>query len=176
MESYQTLSLGRFEKGKTLMMPPTPEELKIIEAIGKVVIGVRLVREDASDTAQDKAYITKHNFAVGLAVDAILDPEENASIITAIRQHVATMQHKIEMATSFRVNDTVSIEKRHHHKWAIKNADNRVLNKHKVWEYEPFPSGRDEAFKARARFDSYEEALDFYNKMPVEPVMRSRPI
>ena len=42
--------------------------------------------------------------------------------------------------------------------WAVRYCGD-VLNKQGEWEWEPMPSGRDEDFLARARFDSAEEAI-----------------
>lgn len=42
--------------------------------------------------------------------------------------------------------------------WAVRYRGD-VLNKDGEWEWEPMPSGRDEAFLARARFDNAEEAI-----------------
>jgi len=42
--------------------------------------------------------------------------------------------------------------------WAVRYRGD-VLNKQGEWEWEPMPSGRDEAFLARARFNSAEEAI-----------------
>lgn len=43
-------------------------------------------------------------------------------------------------------------------KWAINSGGRCVLNKQGHWEYEPFPSNRDEEFLSRCRYDSLEEA------------------
>lgn len=42
--------------------------------------------------------------------------------------------------------------------WAVRYRGD-VLNKAGEWEWEPMPSGRDEEFLARARFDNAEEAI-----------------
>lgn len=42
--------------------------------------------------------------------------------------------------------------------WAVRYRGD-VLNKQGEWEWEPMPSGRDEDFLARARFDSAEEGI-----------------
>jgi len=42
--------------------------------------------------------------------------------------------------------------------WAVRFRGD-VLNKNGEWEWEPMPSGRDEDFLARARFDTAEEAI-----------------
>lgn len=44
--------------------------------------------------------------------------------------------------------------------WAIICHGN-VLNHDGEWEYEPFPSSRDEEFVARCRWPSAREAIDF---------------
>jgi hypothetical protein len=43
--------------------------------------------------------------------------------------------------------------------WAVRFRGD-VLNKQGVWEWEPMPSGRDDDFLARARFDSATAAID----------------
>lgn len=44
-------------------------------------------------------------------------------------------------------------------KWAIRQGGN-CLNKSGEWEWEPMPSGRDDEFLARCRFDTAQEAID----------------
>lgn len=44
-------------------------------------------------------------------------------------------------------------------KWAVRH-NGEVLAKTGQWEWEPFPSSRDEAFFKRCRFESPLEALD----------------
>jgi hypothetical protein len=46
--------------------------------------------------------------------------------------------------------------------WAIRSITG-CLNKNGEWEYEPSPSNRDEEFLKRCRWDSAEEALEFWN-------------
>jgi hypothetical protein len=58
-------------------------------------------------------------------------------------------------------------------KWAVRQLSH-CLNRDGEWEYQPQPSSRDDAFYARCRFDSLEQALatfDSANKKtgPDEP-------
>lgn len=46
-------------------------------------------------------------------------------------------------------------------KWAVRRGGN-CLRKDGLWEHEPQPSSRDDAFYAMCRFDSLEEAVTVY--------------
>lgn len=48
-------------------------------------------------------------------------------------------------------------------KWAIYKRS-WVLSRDGEWEFEPLPSGRDDAFIARCRFDTPQEALAIYRR------------
>lgn len=52
-------------------------------------------------------------------------------------------------------------------KYAVRRRS-MCLNKESGWEYEPFPSGRDEEFYARCRFDSFADALAALEKAKPE--------
>jgi hypothetical protein len=43
-----------------------------------------------------------------------------------------------------------------------------VLNKSGVWEWEPSPSGRDEEFLERCRYDDFEDAVKAVDKVLME--------
>lgn len=53
-------------------------------------------------------------------------------------------------------------------KWVVQSNSN-VLNKDGEWEWEPRPSSRDDAYLARCRFDTAEEALAAYIKFEGGP-------
>ena len=46
-------------------------------------------------------------------------------------------------------------------KYAVRQGLN-CLSRDKEWEYEPIPSSRDDAFLARCRFDSFDEAVEAF--------------
>ena len=48
-------------------------------------------------------------------------------------------------------------------KWAVR-WHGRCLTKTAEWEYEPLPSSRDDAFYARCRFDTLEQAVETWNR------------
>ena len=48
-------------------------------------------------------------------------------------------------------------------KWAVRQS-NQVLSTSVVWEYEPIPSSRDDAFYKRCRFDSMRGAFEALKK------------
>jgi hypothetical protein len=50
----------------------------------------------------------------------------------------------------------------HGEKWAIMEKGT-CLSKDGVWEYEPIPSSRNDEYLLRCRFDSPEQALEFWN-------------
>lgn len=62
-------------------------------------------------------------------------------------------------------------------KWAVRlNGD--CLNRAGEWEWEPMPSGRDDDFLARCRFDTDQEAIDAAARAVaamVEPVPNDPP-
>lgn len=45
--------------------------------------------------------------------------------------------------------------------WAIVSDGNFVMNHEGEWEYEPFPSSRDDAFLVRCRWPTAHEAIQF---------------
>lgn len=50
-------------------------------------------------------------------------------------------------------------------RWSIRRVgDNCCLNRDGRWEYEPQPSSRDDAFFARCRFASLDDAVEFLRK------------
>lgn len=52
--------------------------------------------------------------------------------------------------------------------WAVRRLG-RCLNRDGEWEYEPRPSSRDDAFKARCRFATPEEALAAWDAREADP-------
>lgn len=44
-------------------------------------------------------------------------------------------------------------------RFAVRNDMGRVLNCHGVWEHEPMPSSRNDAFYERCRFKTFHEAV-----------------
>lgn len=63
--------------------------------------------------------------------------------------------------------DEVKIVSRGHGKWAV-YCHGCVLNKRGQWEHEPMPSNRRDAFIARTRFDSPDDALLAWDSAPAE--------
>lgn len=57
------------------------------------------------------------------------------------------------------MHEPVLVEYRGKGKWAITNGSDGVMNRDGEWEWEPQPSSRDDAFLARCRYDSAEEAM-----------------
>lgn len=51
------------------------------------------------------------------------------------------------------------------YKWAIRRGGGECLANDGEWEIEPMPSGRDEEFMERCRFDTIEEAMCAYHKI-----------
>lgn len=49
-------------------------------------------------------------------------------------------------------------------KWCVKDG-HAVLNKDLEWEHEPLPSSRDDAFIARTRWATAEEAYEAYKQV-----------
>lgn len=59
-------------------------------------------------------------------------------------------------------------------KYAITAQPSEVLNRDGHWEWEPQPSSRTDAFLARARFTSFDEALAVYRAAAAqEKVLRA---
>ena len=64
----------------------------------------------------------------------------------------------LSMATAFRINDDVTIEKRGDDAWCVVVGAGTCVNTALEREYEPLPSARDEEFRLRTRF-SLEDAF-----------------
>lgn len=62
--------------------------------------------------------------------------------------------------------DNVFIEQRKQRdgsiKWVVIKGGN-VLNRNGYWEYEPMPSSRSDKFISETRYDTVQEAIDYYN-------------
>lgn len=71
-------------------------------------------------------------------------------------------------------NDRVSItlqrqpQRQGADKWAIYEGKSYALSREGYWEYEPMPSSRDDDYLARCRFDTPQEAYEFYLKCKAE--------
>ena len=92
-----------------------------------------------------------------------------------------TIDQELEQATQFIIGRDntgypVMLEARDQRdgprRWCVK-IDSQVLRKSGVWECEPMPSSRTEAFFKRTRFASTAEARAVYAKMVSRPKYRA---
>jgi hypothetical protein len=58
----------------------------------------------------------------------------------------------------------VSVKSTGNGRWAILKFGNFSLNKNGQWEYQPFPSYRDDKFLKRCRYKSVHEAIGYYRR------------
>ena len=78
--------------------------------------------------------------------------QDAAAALRSLVEEREALQRMAAHASAFRQDGGITIEKRGLGKWAIVR-DGFVLNRAYTWEWEPLPSGRDEDFIARTRFD-----------------------
>ena len=76
---------------------------------------------------------------------------------------IVTKESLINFATSFIIDELldITLEKRSPTTWVIFSSG-QCLNKEGEWDYERTPSNRTDEYIASTRFNSIEEAVDFY--------------
>lgn len=87
--------------------------------------------------------------AIDEATKLMLEGAEEIKKLTARNDELEDL---LIMASAFKVSPMIHVEERGGGKWCVTSFGD-VLNIEGEWEYEPAPSGRDEAFLERTRFD-----------------------
>lgn len=98
------------------------------------------------------------------------EPDETKELlkrIEALEAENKELKSKLASAEVFRLSKVATIERRGENKWAVCSL-NETLNKvTKEWEYEPFPSSRDDRYLSENRFDTYEEAKKAFYELQI---------
>lgn len=109
------------------------------------------------------------------ALDAAREQGRNdaQAELAELRREVEELRSRLSMATQFKIYrnpdryspfGSIEIHRcegdllpKQPYMWAVR-MDGFTLSKSGEWEYEPIPSRRDDAYYARCRYDSYEQA------------------